>query len=292
MAHRAPKQSFSSAILPGMATPAHSLSPDLLRRLTYSKYLLRRANSLQRDDNELATAEAVLVAHDAAEMLMRVVVDAVGAKPPDKFMQFWQNIADKTGKLPPHKAEIDRLNNLRVGFKHLGNLPNPTTVGDLLPVVTAFCSGIAGLYLNLDFGAVSMADLIANEEARQKVKEAQTAFAEGDLENALLSLGMAYDKLYQQADEKFGFLSVNAPRNDFLQNFTQGLILLARRVNLLSVGVNPIRAQKFGQLTPSRVYSPFTGSMEVQWWRKPTAEDYEYCRDFVIDFGLRLIQSE
>ena len=274
-----------------MATPAQSLSADLLRRLTFSKYLLRRADSLHREGNELATAEAILVAHDAAEMLMRVVADAVKAKPPEKFMQFWQNIEDQTGKPPPHKAAMERLNNLRVGFKHLGNLPNPTTVGDLLPIVTTFCYETAGRYLNLDFETISMADLIPNEEARQKVKEAETAFAKGDLENALLSLGVAYDKLYQQADNKFAFLHVKT-RDDFLQHFTQGLALLARRVNLLSVGVNPIRAQKFGQLTPGRTYSPYTGSMEVQWWRKPTSEDYEFCRDFVIDFGLRLILSQ
>ena len=58
-----------------MASPATAVAPDLIRRITYSKYLLRRATFLQREGNELATAEALLFAHDGAEMLMRVVTD-------------------------------------------------------------------------------------------------------------------------------------------------------------------------------------------------------------------------
>jgi hypothetical protein len=141
-----------------MATSVPALIPDLIRRVTYSKYLLRRATSLQREANELATAEAVLVAHDGAEMLMRVVVDFLGAKVPDRFMLFWQNVTEKTSIQPPHKAAMDRLNDLRVGFKHKGNLPNRSVADNLLPVVTAFCYEIASLYLKLDYETVSLAD--------------------------------------------------------------------------------------------------------------------------------------
>jgi hypothetical protein len=49
-----------------MASPATAVAPDLIRRITYSKYLLRRATFLQREGNELATAEALLFAHDGA----------------------------------------------------------------------------------------------------------------------------------------------------------------------------------------------------------------------------------
>jgi len=187
-----------------MATPTPALSPDVVKRLSYSKYLLRRAASLHREGNELATAEAVLVAHDAAEMLMRVVADFVGAKPPEKFMQFWQHVVDATGTAPPHKAAMDRLNNLRVGFKHLGNLPNPRVVGDLLPIVTAFCHEIASLYLKIDFEMVSLADLIANDEARKNVKDAELAFANGDKQTAFFALGLAYDKLHEDASKRLG----------------------------------------------------------------------------------------
>src|SRR5487761_622764 len=91
-----------------MTTPVPALLPDHIKRITYSKYLFSKASSLQRDSNELASAQAVLVAHDATEMLMRVVLDFIGAKPLDKFMQFWKNVPDVSGcTMPPHKAARD-----------------------------------------------------------------------------------------------------------------------------------------------------------------------------------------
>ncbi len=46
------------------------MTADLIKRLIYSKYLLKRAKALQQTGNELSSAEAVLTAHDGAEMLL------------------------------------------------------------------------------------------------------------------------------------------------------------------------------------------------------------------------------
>lgn len=292
-----------------MAAPTPSLSVDLLRRLTYSKYLLSRAILLQRQGNELAAAEAVLVAHDAAEMLMRVAIDSLGAKPPDKFMQFWQAATDATGTIPPHRTALSRLNNLRVGFKHMGNLPNPAVVADLLPVVTAFCHEIASLYLKTDLEAVSMADLIPNEEARKKVKEAEQSFASGRAEDAFLALGVAYDKLHAEATKNPGLAILQrywdrwdsgSPWRGDAERFAKALHLgkMAREVqrliditNILVLGLQPHRLRRFNRLTPARQYT-MSGQAQAIWpppgSRTLDAEAFEFCRSFVIDFGLRL----
>lgn len=292
----------------GMATPAPALSPDLVKRLSYSKYLLRRAVSLQREGNELATAEAVLVGHDAAEMLMRVVTDFLGAKPPDQFMRFWQSVTDATGTPPPHKTAMDRLNNLRVGFKHLGNLPNRAAVGDLVPVVTAFCHEIVSLYLKTDFETVSLADLIPNEEARKKAKEAEQSFASGDKQNAFFALGLAYDKLHKDAREKMG-LAIEQGHWDRwdrsfrwsgdAEKFAKALHLdqMAKEMqrliditNLLVSGIRPQEFRRFSSLTPLRQYT-MSGSVQAVWrrdWQTLDAEAFDFCYSFVIDFALRL----
>jgi hypothetical protein len=89
------------------------LSPDLLKRLTYSKYLLRRAKELRGRGDELSSAEAILAAHDSAEMLMRVITDFLGTKSEQEFMKFWQSVQDKTGTAPPHKGQMERFNKVR-----------------------------------------------------------------------------------------------------------------------------------------------------------------------------------
>jgi len=282
--------------------------PDLIRRVTYSKYLLRRATSLQRDGNELATAEAVLVAHDGAEMLMRVVVDFLGAKVPDRFMQFWQNVTEKTSIQPPHKTAMDRLNDLRVGFKHKGNLPNRSVADNLLPVVTAFCHEIASLYLKLDYETVSLADLIPNQRARDEVKKAEGAFMNGDAEKAFLGLGVAYDRLRDEVrntrgpamlqghwdrwDSSFHWKGearqyAEALRIDKMGKDLQRLIDLT---DSLVMGIQPQQLRKFESLTPYRSYTA-SGEMMVNWsGHIPTldTEAFEFCQSFVIDFALRL----
>ena len=107
-----------------------SLSPDLLKRLTYSKYLLCRAKELRGRGDELSSAEATLTAHDSAEMLMRVTTDFLGAKSEQEFMKFWQSVQDKTGTAPPHKGQMDQFNKVRTEFKHRGILPNAGVVAD------------------------------------------------------------------------------------------------------------------------------------------------------------------
>ena len=220
-----------------MATPASTLAPDLIKRITYSKYLLRRATSLQREGNELATAEALLFAHDAAEMLMRVVTDYLGASPAKEFMHFWNNVAERTKSAePPHRGAMDRLNNLRIGFKHKGNLPNRTVVDDLLPIVTSFCLDIAALYLKLDYETISLADLITNDEAQKEVKKAEEAFAKGDAEATFLALGVAYDKLREEARQARGSLLPQGHWDRWIPPFTGK----ARQVNTQSNSVDKL----------------------------------------------------
>lgn len=103
---------------------------------------------------------------------------------------------------PLGRSAWDRLNQLRVGFKHKGNLPNPSVVADLMPGAKAFFAETTRLFLDLDYETVSLADLIPNAEARKCVKDAEQCFADSDIPSALLSLGIAFDLLYSNAYQR------------------------------------------------------------------------------------------
>jgi hypothetical protein len=292
-----------------MACPATALGPDFIRRITYSKYLLRRATSLQSERNELAAAEALLFAHDGAEMLMRVVTDFLGASPPKELINFWNNVAEKTKNgEPPHKGTMDRLNNLRVGFKHKGNLPNRTVVDGLLPIVNSFCLDIAALYLKIDYETISLADLIPIDEARKEVKKAEEAFIKGDAETTFLSFGVAYDRLREEARKTLGPLMSQShwDRWDSSSHWPTGVRQYAKALQIdkmakdlqhliditdsLAMGIQPQQLRKFESLTPLRSYSA-SRQMTVIWTRHaPTLDEeaFEFCHAFVIDFALRL----
>jgi hypothetical protein len=271
------------------------MTPDILKRLTYSKYLIRRAKFLQEAGNELSSAEAVLAAHDAAEMLMRVVIDHLGINPSDKFMDFWKLVKDKTGSDPPHKGAMDRLNNLRVGFKHKGNLPNSGVVADLMPSVAAFCAESAEQFLKVDYESVSLIDLIPNAEARDKVKEAEKAKAEGKIPDALLALGIAFDKLHDEVRkrESLGLIPQPYGRHDWDPHRDRAFRQVIETVNMLILGIHPPKLHRFSVSTPTRTYAT-SGAMQVMWTHdagKLGTDDYNFCHQFVIDFALRVVSS-
>jgi hypothetical protein len=281
-----------------------SLSPDLLKRLTYSKYLLRRAKELRGHGDELSSAEAVLAAHDSAEMLMRVITDFLGTKSEQEFMKFWQSVQDKTGTVPPHKGQMERFNKVRTEFKHRGILPNVGVVSDLLPIVESFCKEVAQLFLNLDYDEISLADLIRNNEVREKLKEAESAKARNDVQAALTSLGLAFDALIAGATAKhrpslleYHWSKPHVTNHEAqqilaslkLDKISEGVDKVTDTVNMLLLGLDPLKFRQFTQVTPIRQHS-WSGEVTIIWTRDPTCktEDYEEAYQFVLDSGLRV----
>lgn len=282
-----------------------SLPTDLVKRLTYSKYLFERAVGLQGNASDVSSAQAVLTLHDAAEMLMRVVTDHLGIAPSFSFMDFWSRVTEKGHPTPPHKGALDRLNQLRVGFKHKGNLPNPKVVADLLPQVGDFCVETVQKCLSLDFDTISLADLIPNEEAKSRVKEAEQAFADGDIPTAVLSLGSAFDALYSQAQKqsqdaliekdmtvRFYSEARNASLDKELgvRDLRRQLNAVTDTLNILLLGIEPKNLRRFSTLTPNR-WETADRKLHYGWRRSPSeldAESYRFCLGFVIDFGLRM----
>ena len=286
--------------------------PDLVKRLVYSKYLFNRARLLQQQGNELASAEAVLTAHDSVEILMRVVTDYLDTNPAREFMKFWNVIKEKKGTEPPHKNAMGRLNNLRVGYKHMGNLPNPSVVTDLMPSVAAFCADVTAQYLGHDYATVSLADLVQNAAAREKVKEAEVAKRAGNIKDAILALRMAFDTLHNEARSRHKsiliqdivFATILAPRLDpIFEPLVKTLKLdkllfnvhqLVETMNGILLGIEPARFRRFSEITPMRWHMPFVTTAIYSWRTKNpelVPEDFDFCHQFVIDFALRLASA-
>jgi hypothetical protein len=276
---------------------AKSLAPELTKRVIYSKYLMKRATTLQAEGHELALAEAVLVAHDSVEMLTRVVADELKVAPPQEFMRFWKAVENKVGKEPPRKAAMDRLNHERVGFKHKGIPPNPATVGDLLRNAVAFCEEITREYLDVDYESVSLADLIQNADAREKVKEAETAKANGDLKGAIIALALAYDVLLEEARKKhqaslIGEINLPIPDRKLALEFAgvgRQLSKLVSIVDGFTLGIDPTRYRRFVRIVPARRRYA-SGRVDILWLgssTKSTEAEFDYCYAFIVDLGLR-----
>jgi len=290
-------------------TPA-PLTPDQMRRVTYSRYLLERARTLRGRKSDLSSAEAILAAHDAAEMLMRVVYDSLKITPPSEFMGFWKLVTKATGHEPPFKHKMDSLNEQRNEFKHGGNLPHLNTVQGLLVSVEEFCEQIALNYLGIDYNSATLTALIQNASARTEVDKASTKTAAGELKDAVACLRKAFAELYAEALKRYeedlpGRISWSVPSvhtahpeiNHAAQKVIKSLDIdliverlneVTEAVNMQILGVDPATYWKFIRLTP-RLFYTGDGQTHLVWQTGgvPTTDDYEFCRSFVINFALQ-----
>jgi hypothetical protein len=250
---------------------ARPLTPEELKRVVHSKYLLKRANSLAAEGHEMALAGAILTAHDASEMLMRVVSDVLNVKW-NQFGEFWSNIEATGLARPPRSGAMDQLNSERTAFKHKGIAPNPANVQARLQVASSFCEEIAKDYLGLDYGSVSLADLVQNIEARTKLKEAGISAIRGDFGSAVTDCGNAFDILFVEARQKHNAALVgdipidgrDLVKSPATESMKAKIQKIGQTVDALILGIDPSRLRKFSETTPIRQRSGY-GDVTITW---------------------------
>jgi hypothetical protein len=99
------------------------MHPDIHRRRVNAKYVLERASSVQAERNEMITSIAVLLLHDAIELLMIAVLDRL--KCTGKLQTRVQGLlaareAGHRQRWTGQAANGDRLNQVRVGLTTWG----------------------------------------------------------------------------------------------------------------------------------------------------------------------------
>jgi hypothetical protein len=287
------------------------LTPDEMRRITYSRYLLERAKNLQAHQTDLSSAEAILAAHDAAEMLMRVVCEYLNITPEDRFMGFWKVVKNHGHQEPPLKSAMDSLNNQRNEFKHRGRLSHAKSVEGLLFTVVEFCERISRDYLGIDYNNATLTALIQSPSARTSFDEAETKYRAGDVKDAMGSLRKAFGAVYEDALKKYGedlpehmswseptfrtgHHEIDHPVKNLIDSLNLRSIVehvndLTETMNMQILGVDALMFRKFVRLTPHMLRRGFGHEPFLVWQQggTPTPEDYEFCRSFIINFALQ-----
>src|ERR1035438_3035288 len=104
------------------------LQPELLRRLLIGRRMLCSfCPSLTPESDALAVAQAILLSHDAAELVLSAIAESVSAtRKTDRMalMDYVNAISEKTGTAFAGRAFFESLNRERVSFKHYGIPPN------------------------------------------------------------------------------------------------------------------------------------------------------------------------
>jgi hypothetical protein len=269
-----------------------AVSSDIQKRLLYAKYLLSRARSAQSERSELGVAVCLLLMHDAVEMLMLAIVDHLQVLMPKnwKFMDFWAEIK-KSHTEPPQRILMDSLNKMRVSLKHNGIPPNAQKVRDLLPRVETFCEDVAKSYLDgMEFSDLSLADLVANDDVRNTLREAQQALAGGDKDDAFTKLRIAFDKLYREVSTEVSLIRKPGKGRTGHPTLDKAVEQCVQMLNVLMLGIDPIKYRFFVSNTP---IVSWTLSGKCQVVLRSSYEDvpdgvFETCFDFVVEVSLKI----
>jgi hypothetical protein len=276
-----------------------SVSPDIRKRLLYAKYLLSRAKNAQTERNELAIAASLLLMHDASELLMLAVADHLQLGKWE-FMDFWEKVKQKGKAEPGHKMAMSQLNSLRVGLKHRGTLPHVQTVRDIAPRVDAFCEEVTKNLLEVDFAELSLADLIASDDVRNTLREAEKELISGNRQQAFLNVRLAFDKLLRLIESGKSVALIKKPRGIKLprdvphetklsiQNL-QGVVFdLVGAVNTLILGIDPVRYRFLMANTPavSWTMSGDPYALLTHDYSNIPDETFRACFEFVVDVAL------
>jgi hypothetical protein len=295
-------------------------------RLAFIRYLYNLAVDQSRLPEPMSRV-AVLMFHDSVEMFLQLAAQHVNAPTTTdtKFNAYWKLINDSlpTGTTPlGHTAGMVRLNRARVDFKHLFLHIARTEIDGFRTTVTAFFEESVPNLFGIDFGAISMVDLVECSEAQQSLRHAERHLEAGDTTSALGQIAIAFNQVLDQhiTHEKthVGEYSEEwwaehywrrgsswlrpspALRNDqhlrdFVDGATKMINALRSKVDVLAIGLDYgsyNRYQRFSPPVMRRWDETDKPTYTVSDIPAISVEDCRFCFDFVIDSAIRIQQFD
>lgn len=173
---------------------ASHIASQKMNRSTLQKLLLaRRLYELARENtsaaNDISLGIGVNLLQDAVELFLLAVSEHLnaGVRSGTNFDQYIDLINAKiTPKELPFRPRLVALNKLRVNSKHYGLVPARTEVDGLQVTVREFFDDVASSILGLAFATVSLIELVRDGEAKELLRDAESAFGNGEFESCLV----------------------------------------------------------------------------------------------------------
>jgi len=290
---------------------------EINKRLSIIKYLYMLGCDALLNGSSISKSTCVLNFHDAVESFFVLVSEISGVTKRNlNFMDYFEEIkladAGAQGRELTHKIQMEKLNKLRVNFKHMGILPNEEECNNLRTSLDDFFGENTPKFCGVDFDKISLANAIMNRDVRQLVSEAEALIKDKDYPGCLSKLGRAFYTLIAESKNKtktvFGESAIFLPDKVDLfraglgfnmQHDVEGIINpayepLAEALNIIILGIDYKKYAKFKWLTPY-FYKVISGDLiegnrprEFDSRFNVNCKNSEFCYLFVIEAALRI----
>ena len=233
------------------------INPEILKRITYSKFLLLQGHESLRSSTPIADGVSVSLYQDAAEMLLRSVAEHFDAdvKPRTSFDEIFNKIENaknnKKNVTISSKIAITQLNKSRVNFKHHGLLPRHEDAQKFSHDIEVFFQRTVEEFFELTYEDISLADVIKNDRIKNHLKLAEKNFYENMFSESILNSAKGFHLVL----DKISFENIGGTYNPFIDyenrqlsrvlvDIRESLIEHEKRLIILKYGIDMSQAGK------------------------------------------------
>lgn len=170
---------------------------------------------------------------------------------------------------------------------------------DLFPRIEIFCEEVTKDLLQEDFGELSLADLVADDEVRNDLRAAMQALNSSDKNQAFINVRTAFDKLHRLISKDIPLIDephrlrssrreIPKESMDDLSALHEVLSYCVETLNVSMLGIDPIRYTFFINNTPhiSWTVSGLHQTMLSRDYNTVPNEIFHTCFEFVVDVAL------
>lgn len=283
----------------------------IINRLAKIKYLYKIGIEQSMQEGTFA-GFSLLSFHDCAEMFLLLVAEEHGDKIEENmpFMGFWNKYKDLTLIEPMRK-----LKDRRVNIKHKGLFPSKMDIEESRVTITNFLRENVFKQFKKDFDSISLADLIDYPNIKEYVINAEMFLNQNDLYSSLVNAKIGFEELLSTYEsdkrqwresifsvgERIGkdyrnLVSSSKEGLRWFEQVTRTTNDVRRILKVSALGIDYKKYALFDFITPKVLETCRTGKDKYVYdskdnfekTRNITAQDCQFCIDFVIGSALKL----
>jgi len=276
----------------------------VLKNLIQARFLFEKAQVLWEPYREISNGLVVSLLQDSVEIALWAIVKAksVQIKDQESFVSILEKVGS-TGLVMQGKAQILELNKSRVLYKHYGLSPAASDVLRFIESARFFLTENVREHLAVDFDTVSLADEVSDPKVRAYLKEAERFRGEGDLEEALIQVSLAFQRILRLAQKaQFGDLpraddayrlfprELQEAASDLISGFRHFWDRFSRGHAMFTLGVDSALFEELEHRCVTVNISEGGNRLGVHWHQETevTAENVNFLISNVTDIGRRL----
>jgi hypothetical protein len=279
----------------------------MIEQLLLTKRLFQEGEKYSLQNDPISAGIAISLFQDSVESVIWLATKELGldVKEKENFTVLLDKVDQELDKLSikiPLKAKILELNKARVNFKHYGILPDISEANKFHGYAETYLRTIFELYFKKDFDDISMSDLIASDEVRLLIKQAEKNLSIKDYNACVAEIARAKAILFYKM--KFFIPEVDRNIVNIASFFDRQISSEVRNVfkymsdymNMLRdisiINLCGVSAKEYNHFIKKLPYAVIFGDGNFQINHKfnnnYTEKDAKFFLNFIIDLALKI----